>query len=127
MLEPEPDWRFTDEIETIELQLINPSTSRRIWVVHYNDNIYAESGKLNSFLGQIWYSWPLHAVEDGRGIVRIDSKRYPRQLVRIQSGQILDGITEAFRKKYEDSITRKDVEEGAVWVFELAPRIEGSH
>ena len=124
--EPEPDWRFTDEIETIELQLFDPSTSRRTWVAQYDGNIYVVSGELDSFLGQLWFSWPLHAAKDGRAVVRINGNRYPRQLIRIQSGQALEGITVAFRTKYDDPITRQDVEDGVVWVFELAPRVNGS-
>ena len=124
--EPGPDWRFTDEIETIELQLFDPSTSRRVWVAQYDGNIYAVSGEMDSFLGRLWFSWPLDAAENGCAIVRINGKRYPRQLIRIQSGQALEGITAAFRKKYDDPITRQDVEDAASWVFELAPRIEGS-
>ena len=29
---PEPDWRFVKDIPTIEMQLLDPPTSRRIWV-----------------------------------------------------------------------------------------------
>lgn len=123
---PEPDWQFTDQIESIELQLFDPRTSRRVWVTHYDGKIYVFSGGRDTFLGRLWYTWPLHAAEDGRAIVRIDGKRYRRQLLRVRSGQELDGITAALRKKYDVGGTRQEVEDGVLWVFELAPRIEGT-
>ncbi|MCY3565208.1 MAG: hypothetical protein OXH27_03410 [Gammaproteobacteria bacterium] len=29
---PEPDWSFVNEIPTVELQLLDPAQSRRIWI-----------------------------------------------------------------------------------------------
>ena len=127
--EPEPNWQFTDQIESIELQHFDPRTSRRVWVTHYDGKIYVFSGRTDTLLGRLWYTWPLHAAEDGRAIVRIDGKRCRRQLLRVRFGPELDGITEAFRNKYEKydaEGTRQEVEDGVFWVFELAPRIEGT-
>lgn len=122
---PDPDWRFTDEIDTIELELLGPGTSRRTWVAQYDGKLYIESGAVDSLVGRLWFSWPSDAAQDGRALVRIDGNRYPRQLIRIQSGSELEGITAAFRTKYDDTVTVQEVEDGAVWVFQLAPRIEG--
>ncbi len=127
--EPEPNWQFTDQIESIELQLFDPRTSRRVWVTQYDGKIYVVSGVRDTFLGRLWFTWPLHAAEDDRAIVRIDGKRYRRQLRRIRSGQELDGITAALREKYSEygaTSNRQDVEDGVLWLFELAPQIEGS-
>ena len=43
---------------------------------------------------------------EGRAILRIDGKRYERQLVRIRSGDILDGITKAITDHYPSRTTR---------------------
>jgi hypothetical protein len=126
---PEPDWRFTDQIESIELQLFDPRTSRRVWVTQYDGKIYVISSGSDTFLARLWFTWPLRAAEDGRAIVRIDGKRHRRQLRRIRSGQELDGITAALREKYSEydaAWNRQDVEDGVLWLFELAPQIEGS-
>jgi hypothetical protein len=55
-------------------------------------------------------------------MMRIDGKRYERQLVRIKSGPILDGISAAIRNKYPSQTTRATVEAGETWLFEAAPR-----
>ena len=126
---PEPDWQFTDQIDSVELQLLGTRTSRKVWIHQYDGKIYVMSGRRDTFLFQLWFTWPVHAAEDGRAIVRIDGKRYRRQMRRVRSGPELDGITAALREKYSDdgaAANRKDVEDGVFWLFELAPQIEDS-
>ena len=50
------------------------------------------------------------------------TKNYERELKRIKSGEVLEGITAAITAKYPSQTTRTAVEEGGVWVFEMAPR-----
>lgn len=57
-----------------------------------------------------------------RAVLRIDGKRYERQLARIESGPVLEGITGAIRAKYGYDVSRATVEAGDTWVFEAAPR-----
>lgn len=118
----EPDWRFVSEIPTIEMQLLDPPQSRRIWTAEYDGKIYVWSGYMATAVGRVWKRWPLQAERDGRAIMRIDGMRYERQLVRIKSGPILDGISAAIRNKYPSQTTRASVEAGETWVFEAAPR-----
>ena len=118
----EPDWRFVSEVPTIELQLLAPPLSRRIWTAEYDGKLYVWSGYMGTTVGRLWKRWPVDAERDGRAILRIDGTRYERQLVRISSGNILDGITSAITSKYPSRTTRAAVEAGDVWVFEVAPR-----
>ena len=118
----EPDWRFVSEISTIEMQLLDPPKSRRIWTAEYDGKIYVWSGYMATAVGRVWKRWPLQAERDGRAMMRIDGKRYERQLVRIKSGPILDGISTAIRNKYPSQTTRATVEAGETWLFEAAPR-----
>lgn len=118
----EPDWDFVNDIPTIEMQLEEPPTSRRIWVASHNDKLYVWSGYMTSTVGRIWKQWPVQAEENGRAILRIDGVRYERQLNRIQSGPELDGITEVISNKYPSSTSRETIESGQVWLFEAAPR-----
>ena len=118
----EPDWSFVSEIPTIEMQLLNPPLSRRIWTAEFNGKLYVWSGYMGTAVGRLWKRWPVQAERDGRAVIRIDGKRYERQLVRIESGEILDGISAAIRSKYPSQTTRAAVEAGDAWVFEAAPR-----
>lgn len=120
---PEPDWSFTRDIPTIELQLMGPPTSRLIWILESEGRIYVASGYMGSTLGRLWKHWAVEADEsDGLAVARINGVRYERQLVRIRSGPALDGVTAAMREKYGGGINREGVESGNTWVFELAPR-----
>ena len=118
----EPDWRFVNEIPTIELQLVDPPRSRRIWTVEHEGKLYVWSGYMRTTVGRWWKGWPPAAERDGRAVLRIDGKRYERQLVRITSGEALDGICKAITDKYPSRTTRAGVEAGDVWLFEATPR-----
>ncbi len=118
----EPDWSVVSRVTTIELQLLDPPQSRRIWTAEYDGKLYVWSGYMSTTVGRLWKHWPIQAERDGRAVIRIDGIRYERQLVRIQSGDILDGITAAITSKYPSQTTRAAVEAGSAWVFEAAPR-----
>jgi len=119
---PDPDWSFVSEIQTVEMQLLNPAQSRRIWIAEYENKIYVWSGYMGNPIGRIWKQWPIQAERDGRAVIRINGVRYERQLQRIQSGEVLDGLTATITGKYPSATTRAAVEAGDVWVFEAAPR-----
>ena len=119
---PEPDWSFVDDIPLIELQLINPPTTRTIWTAENEGKLYVWSGYMGTTVGRMWKQWPLQAEADGRAIVRINGVRYERNLRRIQSGPDLEGITAAITNKYPSQTTATSIESGSVWLFEAEPR-----
>ncbi len=119
---PEPDWSFVKDVQTIELQLLDPPRSRRIWTAEHDGKLYVWSGYMGTVVGRWWKRWPVQAERDGRAVIRIDGKRYERELVRIESGADLDGISSAIRDKYPSQVTRAAVEAGDSWVFEAARR-----
>lgn len=130
---PEPDWSFTDDIFTIELQLNDPMATRRIFILESEGKIYVVSGYMKSFLGKIWKEWAFDADEgNDEGVLRVNNVRYPRQLVRIKEGDVLDGVSAKLLAKYSGVPTpvsataiataRADIEDGNSWIFELAPR-----
>ena len=119
---PEPDWSFVSEVPTIELQLLDPPRSRRIWIAEYAGKLYVWSGYMGTAVGRLWKRWPVQAERDGRAVIRIDGIRYERQLVRIKSGDILDGISAVITGKYPSQTTRAAVEAGDVWLFEATRR-----
>jgi len=120
---PEPDWGFTAQVPTIELQLNDPPSSRLIWIVESEGRIYIASGYMTSLLGRLWKHWAFEADQgDGHVVVRINGVRYERQLVRIKEGPVLDGVAAAMQAKYRAPTSRQDIEAGNTWIFELAPR-----
>ena len=119
---PEPDWSFTNDVVTIELQMADPPRSRTIWVGEHDGRLYVFAGYMGSAVGRLWKQWPVQAERDGRAVLRIDGKRYERQLRRIESGPMLDGITASIADKYSYDISREIVERGDTWMFEAAPR-----
>jgi hypothetical protein len=120
---PEPDWSFTDQVSTIDLQLDDPLSSRLIWIEENGGKIYVTSDYMGTWLGRLWKHWAVNAVEgDGLAVVRIDGVRYERQLVRITEGPELAGVVAKKRAKYRSPLTLEQIARGEVWVFELAPR-----
>jgi len=120
---PEPDWSFTDQVSTVDLQLNNPLSSRLIWILESEGKIYITSDYMGTSLGRLWKHWAVQAVEgDGMAVVRIDGIRYERKLVRITEGPVLEGVVAKKRAKYRSAITREAIAAGHVWVFELRPR-----
>jgi len=118
----EPNWSFINDIDTLELQLLNPEQSRRIWTASVDGKIYVWSGYMNSMVGKLWKSWPAQAERDGRAIVWIDGVRYERELVRIKSGAGLEALTSLLNEKYASTATPAAIDSGDLWMFEAAPR-----
>ena len=118
----EPDWSFVNETPTIELQLLDPVQSRRIWTASVDGKLYVWSGYMNSLVGKLWKSWPAQAERDGRAIMRIEGVRYERQLVRVQSGAGLEALTALINEKYSSRTSPGAIDSGDVWMFEAAPR-----
>ena len=129
---PEPDWSFTDDIQLVELQLNDPMAYRLIYVLEAEGRIIINSGYMTTMLGRLWKEWAFEADEgNNQGVLRVDDVRYPRTLVRIEEGDILDGVAAKLITKYggapnasPEAIarTRAGIEAGNSWVFELIPR-----
>ncbi len=127
---PDPDWRFTDDVTTIELQLVNPLSSRTIFIMESDGKVYIPSGYMRSFLGRIWKDWAFQADEgDGLAVARISGVRYERKLNRIKGGDVIDGVAAKLAAKYAGGSTpeaiaaiKEAVMNGDTWIFEMAPR-----
>ena len=120
----EPDWRFIKDYDTVEFQLLEPARSRTTWIVEHEGRIFIPSGYMLSTVGKIWKQWPLHAQKDGRAILRVDGKLYPRQLVKVTDGPELPAVLAELSRKYANNmpISTAEVESGSLWIFELVQR-----
>ena len=122
---PEPDWSFVRDIPTIELQLLDPPRSRRIWTTEYDGRLYVWSGYMGTTVGRWWKRWPVQAERDGRAVIRIDGKRYERQLVRIlDDWPVLEAITAEVNRKYDAALSADMAKSGDAWFFALEPRLK---
>ncbi len=120
---PPPDWSFVQDIETIELQTLNPERSRTTWVLHHAGRLFIPCGYMDSTWGKIWKQWPLEAERDGRAITRIEGKLYNHKLVRIEEGEVLTPVLAELSRKYVGQpIPLQAVSSGSLWIFELTPR-----
>ncbi len=120
---PEPDFGFARDLDTLELQLVEPPESRTVWLQVVDGKLYVVSGYMNSTVGKIWKKWPAQAEKDPRAVVRIDGKRYERRLVRIMDdAPLLQKISAEIRRKYGVPIKAEMAGTGDVWFFALAPR-----
>ncbi len=120
---PEPDWTFARDIPEMEFQLVEPPRSRTIWLEVHDKKLYVVSGYMNTTIGKLWKQWPAHALQDGRAVIRIDGKRYERQLVRIFDDRpVLEGIAAEVNRKYGAPLTADMAASGDVWFFALQPR-----
>jgi hypothetical protein len=130
----EPDWSFTDDVPTIELQSVEPLSSRTIFIMESGGKVYVPSGYMRSFLGRLWKDWAFEAdAGDGLAVARINGVRYERQMIRLTGGDALGGVATKLAQKYGGgdspaavAAIEKSVTDGDTWIFELAPR-NGAH
>lgn len=120
----EPAWSFVEDVETVEFQLLDPARSRTTWIIEHEGRIFIPCGYMNSAWGRLWKQWPVEAEQDGRALLRVDGTLYPRQLVRIEEGRLLEPLTAELARKYGVPATPGAVTSGALWLFELTPRQE---
>ena len=120
----EPDWRYLKDYDIVEFQLLDPARSRTTWIVEHDGRIFIPSGYMLSTVGKIWKQWPLQAEKDGRAILRVDAKLYPRQLVRIKDDPVLPAVLAELSRKYANGaqIPVSEVSRGSLWIFELVQR-----
>ncbi len=118
----EPDWSAHTDRATLQLQSLEPARSRTLWLVVVDGRLFVPSAYMKTGFGKIWKQWPHHAVKDGRALIRLDDKIYPRTMVRLANDDVLvPKIVEAIRNKYPGEMTVEDVQANNTWLFELAP------
>lgn len=126
---PEPDWSFTKDTNTIDLETAD-GTSRRIFIIESDGEIFVASGYMNSMMGKLWKDWAFD-VEKGNkdAVIRINNVRYERQLERVTDTEASEGAARAFAVKYAVGDTpetlaalNQGIADGDMWLFRLAPR-----
>ena len=117
------DWDRYADIDTIQLQSLEPPRSRTLWLVVIDNRIFVPSAYMNTRFGKIWKRWPRQAEQDGRALMRVGDKIYERQMVRIDADhELTPRIVDAMKNKYPGNITVNQVRNNDTWLFELAAR-----
>ncbi len=119
------NWDFIKEREEIEIQTLNPTTSRTVWVPVIDGKLYIVSGYMNSGIGRLWKQWPTYMEEDNRILIRIDGNIYEQRLNRITEGPITAEVMSEIGRKYFGGPAGVNpqagigVTSGSVWLFEV--------
>ena len=115
------DWTFVHDLPTVEFQLLDPPRSRTTWILEHEGRIFIPCGYMDSIWGRLWKQWPVEAERDGRAILRVADRRYPRRLTRIKEGPLVPVLVAELNRKYAAGMGVEDVEQQALWFFELLP------
>jgi hypothetical protein len=115
--EPVTDWSFAKETGEIELQLDSQQVSRTVWLFVLDGKAYVPCS-LDFPPGKTWHH---EAVKDGRATLRIDGKRYPVTMTRLDDAAA-QGIGEAARAELRRKYGELPSGEGGAWLFEVASR-----
>jgi hypothetical protein len=111
---PVPIWSFATDVDTIELQLVSQERSRTTWIL-----VRGGSAFIPCSLGfPPGKSWHQRAVQDGRAVLRIDGRRYPVTLERVESEELAESLADVVRAKY----SRVPSSDGGVWFFRITSR-----
>jgi hypothetical protein len=121
---PEPDWSFARDVQEIEFQLIDPPRSRTIWCMVHDGKLYIVSGYMRTAVAPIWKKWPAEAERDGRAVIRVEGKRYERDVVRIHDPALIEPLAAEIRRKYPMArgMSAAAEQSGDAWFYALPPR-----
>jgi hypothetical protein len=119
--EPVSDWSFAKDVGEIELQLTSQDRSRTLWILVHEGQAYVPCS-LDFPPGKTWYR---EAVKDGRAVLRIEGKRYPVTLTKLD-----DAAVQQMEATVRAEVTRKydqaPPSDGSVWLFRVTSRAAGS-
>lgn len=117
-------WSFIKDVEEIEMQTLNLSTTKTVWPIVVEGRLFVASGRLNTRVGRLWKQWPQRIEEDDRIILRIDEKLYEQRMVRILQGPEIVPVMTEISRKYGNGAPGSElaVTGGYVWLFEVVER-----
>lgn len=125
MAAPE-SWEFLQEREEIEIQTLNPTTSRTVWVPVVDGKLFIVSGYMNSPIGRLWKQWPAYMEDDNSILIRADGKIYQQCLQRVVNDpqKVVPVLAELGRKYLGGTgelIPGSEiaVTSGSIWMFEV--------
>jgi len=115
--EPIADWSFAAELQEIELQLDSQSRSRTVWFLVHEGRGYVPCS-LGFPPGKSWHK---DALIDGRATLRIEGRRYPVQLQKVDESEraLADALRAEVERKYANL---PPGDPSQVWAFAVSSR-----
>ena len=113
--QPPADWSFAATPPEIQMQLAYENTSRTTWIFVVDSVAYIPAS-LSYPPGKRWHK---AADQNGEAFVRIEGKRYPVTLKRVQDEALETKLKQAVAAKYPQAA---QVGSGGVWFFKIEPR-----
>jgi hypothetical protein len=114
---PVADWSFAKDVAEVELQLLSQTRSRTTWILVHEGQAYVPCS-LGFPPGKSWHK---QALVDGRATLRIEGRRYPVALTRLD-----DAAVQQLEPVVRAEVTRKygqpPPSEAGVWLFRVASR-----
>ena len=115
--QPVGDWSFAKDTGEIELQLASQRRSRTVWFLVLDGKAYVPCS-LSTPPGKTWHK---EAVVDGRATLRIDGKRYPVTLTKLDDAAAQQ-MSEQARAELTRKYKRLPPGEGGAWLFAVTSR-----
>lgn len=115
--EPVADWSFVKDAGEIELQLEAQQRSRITWIFELDGKAYVPCS-LGFPPGKNWHE---QAARDGRATLRIDGRRYPVLLTKLEDSVVLQ-MGDTVRTELERKYGELPPTDAGVWVFEVTSR-----
>lgn len=111
---PVSDWSFVADQDVIELQLVAQARSRTTWILVRDGSAFIPCS-LGFPPGKTWHQL---AVKDGRAVLRIEGRRYPVVLERVEDAELAEALGGIVKAKY----TRRTPGGAGVWYFRIVSR-----
>lgn len=105
------NWSFVEDVQTIELE--SDGRSRKTYILTVDGDAYISA--LLSF--PPFKKWHKAALDNPDAVIRIEGKRYPRQLTKIDDPQIEARLTAQMIERFGVD----PAENGGIWFFRLDP------
>jgi len=114
---PVADWSFARDVAEIELQLASQGSSRTTWILVFDGKAYVPCS-LGFPPGKTWYK---EAAEEGTAVLRIQGKRYPVTLTKLDDA-VVQQMDETLRSEVTRKYANAPPSSAGVWLFEVASR-----